>query len=349
MRDDKGPNVRGGPLAAARGGLCVLATLGMIGECAAQSPFADTPARSGSLTIPSSPSPSTPFAQPPAPGRPTMPLRPGVIPPPGMAFPSVETRQPGDLPLPLPLPPTGPGRAKEEMPEPGELPPRPTTAPELSVAETGPVPKSDPVVLKAGMTVTLRVSQVLPKDGLSSGERLLNGRPAIQPGDGFLAEMVEPSPPYPVLVGGVVQEIIGPGRFGRPGHLRLRMTQLVSDSEHQAGVVPWRMDTADRRFSTRMRRIMLATLLGLEGAGTGASVGAQFSGGNMAFIGGGMGIGALVGLGYATFQRGTEPNLEPGDTFRITVGTTEFRPVSREWRTILYPADDPGYDKAKRR
>jgi hypothetical protein len=62
----------------------------------------------------------------------------------------------------------------------------------------------------------------------------------------------------------------------------------------------------------------------------------------MAFIGGGLGIGALVGLGYASFQRGVEAALEPGDTFQITVGTTQYRPVSREWQTILYPAADAG-------
>jgi len=221
--------------------------------------------------------------------------------------------------------------------------------PELSAAQTEPIPKAAPVLLRAGMTVTLRVCQLLPADGLSPGERLLNSRPPIQPGDGFLAEVIDPSPPHPVLVGGAVKEITGPGRFGRAGYVSLQMTQLVQGTEGRTGLVPWRMDLADRRFATRMRRALLTTLLGLEGAGTGASIGAQFAGGNMAFIGGGMGIGALVGLGYATFQRGTEANLEPGDTFQIVVGTTHCRPVSREWQTILYPAADPGNGKAKKR
>jgi hypothetical protein len=137
-----------------------------------------------------------------------------------------------------------------------------------------------------------------------------------------------------------VTKITNPGRFGRSGFVSLQMTQLVQVNEGRTGWTPWRMDMADRRFATRMRRVLLSTLLGLEGAGTGASVGAQFSGGNMAFIGGGMGIGALVGMGYASFQRGTEANLEPGDTFEIVVGTTRFRPISREWQTILYPAGE---------
>jgi len=250
----------------------------------------------------------------------------------------------GNLPLPLPIPITD----EDEASSPGKLPPRPVVMPELSAAQTEPIPKADPVLLRTGLNVTLRICQLLPTDGLSSGERLLNGRPPIQPGDCFLAEMIEPSTPYPVLVGGTVKEITGPGRFGRPGYVSLQMTQLVQDAEGRTGLAPWRMDLADRRFATRMRRALLTTLLGLEGAGTGASIGAQFSGGNMSFIGGGMGIGALVGLGYATFQRGTEPNLEPGDTFQIVVGTTHYRPISREWRTILYPAADPGYGKAKR-
>jgi len=347
VRNREGRCGRPASRAARLGGICAVAALGTAGDCAAQSPFADTPARSGTLTIPTSPSPASPFSPPPISATPTSPLRalpPGATDLPGAPSPAFGDRDLGDVPLPLPLPRPD----DDEASGPQDLPPRPRTAPELSAARTGPVPKAEPVLLKSGMHVTLRICQLLPTDGLSSGERLLNGRPSIQRGDCFLAEVIEPESPYPVLVGGTVKEIVGPGRFGRPGHVGLQMTQLVQGSEHEAGMAPWRMETADRRFATRMRRALLTTLLGLEGAGTGASVGAQFSGGNMAFIGGGMGIGALVGFGYASFQRGTEPNLEPGDTFQIVVGTTEYRPVSREWRTILYPAADPGYDKAKR-
>ena len=39
--------------------------------------------------------------------------------------------------------------------------------------------------------------------------------------------------------------------------------------------------------------------------------------------------------------------LAPGDTFEIRVGTTQYRPVSREWQTILYPAGDAGGEKRK--
>ncbi|AMV41033.1 hypothetical protein VT85_26595 (plasmid) [Planctomyces sp. SH-PL62] len=345
----------GGPrrarlLAAAVGGACALGLAGPGGECAAQSPFSGTPARSGAFTIPTSPSPASPFSQPPSPGRPTRPLPPGVPSPFARPSPLGSDGLPG-LPVGtpelrgLPLPLVG-GEDEDRR---DELPPRPEVAPELSAAPTEPVPRSAPVLLRAGLTVTLRVCQLLPKDGFSPGERLLNGRPPIQPGDCFLAEVLDPDPHHPVLVGGTVREITPPGRFGRPGYVSIQMTQLVQGSEGRTGLAPWRMDLADRRFATRMRRALLTTLLGLEGAGTGASIGAQFSGGNMSFIGGGMGVGALVGLGYATLQRGTEANLEPGDTFQIVVGTTEYRPVSREWQTILYPAADPGAGKVKKR
>lgn len=252
--------------------------------------------------------------------------------------------RPGELSLPLPAETLEEGAQARD----GTLPPAPAVAPPLSAAPTGPIPRADPILLRAGLTVTLRVCQVISKDGLSAGERLLNSRPPIQPGDGFLAEVIDPPPPYPTLVGGTVSSITNPGRFGRPGFVGLRMVQFVQFSGGQAEAVPWRMDLADRRFATRMRRVLLSTLLGLEGAGTGASIGAQFSGGNMAFIGGGMGIGAIVGLGYASFQRGTEANFEPGETFEIVVGTTHSRPVPREWETILYPAAEAKVGKGKR-
>jgi hypothetical protein len=269
----------------------------------------------------------------------------GTPPSPLSPIPGQETPiRPEELPLPLP-----PGSVEEGAPaHGGELPPGPEVAPPLSAAPTGPIPRAEPVLLRAGLTVTLRVCQVISRDGLSAGERLLNSRPPIQPGDCFLAEVIHPAPPYPVLVGGTVSSITNPGRFGKPGYVGLQMIQLVQFERGRTGAIPWRMDLADRRFATKMRRVLLSTLLGLEGAGTGASIGAQFSGGNMAFIGGGMGIGALVGLGYATFQRGTEANFEPGDTFEIVVGSTHSRPVPREWQTILYPASEARVGKVKR-
>lgn len=250
----------------------------------------------------------------------------------------------GELPLPLPPLAGGESPIRSE-----ELTPPPEVAGPLDAGSTSPQPDVSPVILKSGMTVTLRICQVLPADGLTASERLLNSRPEIQTGDRFLADVIDPRPPTPALVGGVVTSITPPGRFGRPGYVGLQMTQLVQTNEGKTAWVPWRMDTADRRFATRMRRVLLSTLLGLEGAGTGASIGAQFFGGNMAFIGGGMGIGALVGMGYATFRRGVEANLEAGDSFEVVVGTTDFRPVSREWQTILFPAADTSGGKVKKK
>lgn len=230
-----------------------------------------------------------------------------------------------------------------------ELPPAPAVMPPLQAAPTAPIPHAEPVLLRAGDKVTLRISQMLPADHFSPGERLLNSRPPLQPGDRFLAEVIEPLPPHPVLVGGMVTAITKPGWFGRPGYLTFRMAQLVQAVESPSGPVPWQLDLADRRLASRMRRTLITTLLGLEGIGEGASLGSQFVPGNMAFIGGGMGIGLLVGLGYASFQRGSEANLEPGDTFQIVVGTTHYRPVSREWQTILYPAADANRGRGKKK
>jgi hypothetical protein len=329
-------------------GACAMATtLSLAADSSAQqSPFTQpTPRSTGAFTLPPPSPPPRRDGTSPRPGEPTMkpaaslsPLRP----PPGGAT----TARPGESPLLLPLP--LPMLRAETPPHAVELPPKPAVAPPLAAEPTGPISKVDPVVLKAGLTVTLRVCQVLPADGFSAGERLLNSRPAIQEGDRFLAEVIDPCPPHPALVGGVVTKITEPGRFGRPGFVSMKMTQLVHTNQGKTEWIPWRMDMADRRFATRMRRVLLSTLLGLEGAGTGASVGVQYAGGNMAFIGGAMGIGALVGMGYASFQRGVEANLEPGDTFEIVVGTTDYRPVSREWQTILYPAADPSGGKVKK-
>lgn len=332
-------------------GVGVVLVFGLVATASAQSPFTGPPSRTGGFGIPRAgeSSESTRAARPPG----TLPPAAGsrLAPLPGTAAP------PTELPAPLP---------SGEMPEaigeepgaltPGEggptrtgvLPPRPYVAPPLSAAPTGPVPRSEPIVLRAGLEATLRITQVIPADGFSSGERLLNSRPGLQPGDLFLAELVDPPPPSPILVGGTVTRITPPGRFGRPGYVSLQLTQLVQSAEGEEGWLPWRMDMADRRFTTKMRRVLLTAMLGVEGVATGASIGSQFHTANMAFIGAGMGIGALVGFGYATLQRGVEANLEPGDMFQIVVGTTEYRPIAREWQTILHPAAEPSDGKSKK-
>ncbi|MHB1423584.1 MAG: hypothetical protein ACYC3I_10390 [Gemmataceae bacterium] len=206
-------------------------------------------------------------------------------------------------------------------------------------------------MLRPGEAITLRIRQVLPADGFSPGERLLNSRQPIQPGDHFLAEIIEPPCTPPALVGGTVTGTTRPGWFGRPGSVTLQLSQLVETVDGQTRVLPWRIDLADRRFSTQARRALLTALLGLEGVAVGALIGAQtgVTPKKMLPVTAGAGAGLLLGLGYASFQRGCEPSLEPGDTFRLVVGTTSCQPLPRDFQTILYPAVDPAKRKGERK
>lgn len=200
----------------------------------------------------------------------------------------------------------------------------------------------DPPLLQTGQTVTLRIRQVFPADGLSPGERLLNSRSPIQAGDRFLAEILEPHCPHPPLVGGRVTRVKPSGCFGRPGYVTLELSQLVQMGDGQTRMIPWQVDLEDRGFPARLRRVILSTLLGAEGAALGATFGAQFANGNdMAWLGGFAGAGLVLGVAYATLQRGVDPHLEPGDTFHAVVGNLSCKPVPRDWQTVLYPAGDP--------
>jgi hypothetical protein len=239
---------------------------------------------------------------------------------------------------------------REEMPiRSRELPPAPPVAPPLPAAPT--VPAAPPVeaVLRPGEAMTLRIRQVLPPDGLSPGERLLNSRNPILPGDRFLAEVVQPPCHPPVLVGGTVTKVTPPGWFGRPGGVTLQLSQLVESVDGPSHLLPWRLDLADRRTTTQMRRALITALFGLEGAILGASIAVQNPNNPAvgAAVAGAAGGGLLLGLGYASLQRGHEPSLEPGDTFRIVVGTMSYHPVPRDLQTILYPAADPSRKRKK--
>ncbi len=204
-----------------------------------------------------------------------------------------------------------------------------------------------PTMLRSGEKVTLRIRQVLPADGLSPAERLLNSHDGIQSGDGFVAEVVDSNAPCTTLVCGVVAQVVRPGWFGRPGYVSLQMSQIIETVNGKTHVLPWQIDLADRSTSTKLRRALITSLLGLEGAGIGAALGAQNGGSPTPPVSAasGAGIGLLVGLGYASFQRGQESSLEPGDAFHIVVGSTSFRPMPREVRMVLYPAGDPGDHK----
>jgi hypothetical protein len=228
-----------------------------------------------------------------------------------------------------------------------ELPPRPRVAPPLTAAPSDPGPPVPQALLRPGEAVTLRVLQVIPAEGLSPGERLLNGRNPILPGDHFLAEVLDLPCGPGTVVGGVVTKVVRPGWFGRPGYVTLQLVQLVETVDGVGGELPYQVNTEDRETAVRMRRVLIAALLGLEGAGTGASLGTQLIPHNLPWLAGGAGVGLLLGLGCASFQRGSEASLEPGDTFRIVVGTLSYHPVSKEWQTILYPAPAPDSRKGK--
>ena len=85
---------------------------------------------------------------------------------------------------------------------------------EARIAPLVPEPPPSPsqkALLRPGETVTLRVRQIIPSDGLSAGERLLSGRPPIAKGDRVLAEVVRTGMHPPALVGGTIAHIAPPG------------------------------------------------------------------------------------------------------------------------------------------
>jgi hypothetical protein len=196
-------------------------------------------------------------------------------------------------------------------------------------------------ILRPGEVVTLRVRQVIPRDGSSPGDRVLNGLLTIVPGDRVLAEVIAPKAGPPALVGGTVADITPPGRFAKSGRITLELGQLVTTSDGKSEMIPWIFDLEDRRFNIKMRRKILLALFALEGAGVGASVGSNLEGGNNPlFIGGGAAVGLLSGIGYASLMPGHQPTLEPGDTFKVEVGTLSYRPLPSSPTLPLYPPEN---------
>jgi hypothetical protein len=213
-------------------------------------------------------------------------------------------------------------------------------APIAPLAPEPPQAPSRPARLPAGETVTLRVRQVIPRDGLTAGERLLSGLPAIASGDRLIAEDVRPGVYPPALIGGTIAHINPPRRFAKPGRVTIELAQLVQVASDRSELVPWIFDLEDRRFNVQMRRRVMLALFAAEGAGIGTSLGAQAGPGSPAYLGLGAGVGLLTGVGYASLMPGREASLEPGDTFRITVGTLSYRPLSPSPPLSLHPAPD---------
>ena len=215
-------------------------------------------------------------------------------------------------------------------------------APIAPLAPEPPPAASETALLRPGETVTLRVRQVIPCDGLTPGERLLSGRPAIRPGDRVVAEVVRPGVHPPALIGGTIVHIAPPKRFAKPGRVTLELGQLVQAAPGRSELVPWVFDLEDRRFNVQMRRRLMLALFAAEGAGIGASLGAQAGPSNPAYLGLGAGVGLLTGIGYASLMPGREASLEPGDTFRITVGTLSYRPLAPVAAALASPCAGPG-------
>ena len=125
------------------------------------------------------------------------------------------------------------------------------------------------------------------------------------------------------------------------------MTQLVERQDGTWQPVPWEFDTEDRRSKTLRHRAWITALFALEGGMVGASIAGEVARRNPVFITGGLAVGVIAGLGYASFQRGVEANLEQGDTFEVVVGTTRYRPIPRTALTTVYPAPSPAQTQVK--
>ena len=169
------------------------------------------------------------------------------------------------------------------------LAPAQSKAPIMPLASEPPPAASETARLRPGETVTLRVRQVIPHDGLTPGERLLSGRPAIMPGDRVVAEVVRPGMHPPALIGGTIVHIAPPRRFAKPGRVTLQLGQLVQTAPGRSELVPWIFDLEDRRFNVQMRRRLMLALFAAEGAGVGMSLGAQGGPANPAYLGLGAG------------------------------------------------------------
>ncbi|MCZ2341077.1 MAG: hypothetical protein LC104_04680 [Bacteroidales bacterium] len=215
--------------------------------------------------------------------------------------------------------------------------------------ESPPVALSAPVAatLTTGTKALLRIRQVIPADGLSRAERVLNGLPPLQKGDVFTAEVMEPACHPPLIIAGCVESVTPPRRFARPGNVSVKFAwPLDSTGEHPG---QWQFNVEDQRFSSAQRRRAITTLLVLEGIILGASVGTTLDRGKSAVTLGGVGVGLLIGVAYASLQPGQAASLEPGDTLSVIVGTTAAKKLPPEAPLHLFPAQEPEKNKHRRK
>jgi len=196
-----------------------------------------------------------------------------------------------------------------------------------------------PAQLCEGAKVELRVRQVIPKDGLSRGERLLNSLPPLQPGDVFTAELVEAPGRGSVILAGCVESVTPPKRFGRPGNVSVKLAWPVGPDGSNPG--KWGFNIEDQRFTSAQRRRAITSLFLLEGAVLGAAAGTALVDGKSAATLGGIGVGMLLGVAYASFQPGQAASLEPGDTLSVSLGATCAKKLPPELPLTIFPAHEP--------
>jgi len=114
-----------------------------------------------------------------------------------------------------------------------------------------------------------------------------------------------------------VVEAKKPGRFGRPGAMKIKIERI--EVEGQAAPVTARLEGVDANAgkitSDRQRTANLYTLATWSLSGT--LIGAQAGGGKGALIGAGAGAAAAILLGMS--RRGPDLYLEPGTPFSVVV------------------------------
>ncbi|MBM4095720.1 MAG: hypothetical protein FJ261_02990 [Planctomycetes bacterium] len=194
-------------------------------------------------------------------------------------------------------------------------------------------------VLQAGAHVVLRIREVISHDGIPPAERILNGQPPLKPFDRFIAEVDGGHPPRSVI-GGMIDGISPPSRFGKEGKLRLLLSQVVES--HDGRVRPWQLTAGTEGHRDRHRRLLLNSLLLAEGVGVGSSIASQFtfSSANPGIMAIGGGAGLLIATAIAATRRGAAARLDPGDKFEVTVGGAKCKPLPTGTEMTIYPAQE---------